>query len=238
MKLAHGTFTWIVTGMLIACGTNPDPVPVSPPPPEAGAPLPFPQVEDNVRHDTLLIQTTFDLLDGTFVMVASNVNETFEGVRLIHYRPLPDSAAGVIATSSPGYDSWTMLPTFHATLDPDERLILANFGERESWGQKLMTFDHGFEDIGFLDVALPVRETENDTLVLKRRDIGPYARTAHVGDTLTITFATDSVYLYEGLHNDHDIVLPSHKVRYTLDRSGVLMLWVGGAHAALPLSPV
>jgi DNA-binding MarR family transcriptional regulator len=35
------------------------------------APFAFRAIEDNLRHDTLLIQTTFDLGDSTFVMVAS-----------------------------------------------------------------------------------------------------------------------------------------------------------------------
>src|SRR6188474_799733 len=76
-----------------------------------GIPIAYAQLEDNVKHDMLLIQTTFDLGDGTFVMVAGNVQETFEGIRLYRYRLLQDSTPEILAYSSPGYDSWTMLPT-------------------------------------------------------------------------------------------------------------------------------
>lgn len=207
--------------------------------PANGAPIPYPQVVDNVRHDTLLIQTTFDLQDGTFIMVASNTSETFEGLRLLRYRLLPDSAADVIAVSAPAYDSWTMLPSFFRTSGPaNEHLVLANFGERESWGQKFMRLEEGFTDLGFLDVALPERIVEDGTLVLKRRNIGPYTRMSTRGDSTVITFETDSVFLYEDINGNMDVVLPAAQVRYTMDGSGVLLLWVNGAHGTVPTPPV
>jgi hypothetical protein len=207
--------------------------------PANGAPVPYPQIEDNVRHDTLLVQTTFDLQDGTFIMVASNTAETFEGLRLVRYRVLPDSAADVIAISAPAYDSWTMLPSFFRTSDrASEHLVLANFGERESWGLKFMRLEKGFTDLGFLDVALPERIIEDDSLVLKRRNIGPFARMSTSGDSTVITFETDSVFLYEDISGNMDVVVPAAQVRYTMDGSGVLLLWVNGAHAKVPIPPV
>lgn len=207
--------------------------------PANGAPIPYPQVEDNVRHDTLLIQTTFDLQDGTFIMVASNTAETFEGLRLVRYRVLPDSIADVIAVSAPAYDSWTMLPSFFRTSgQANEHLVLANFGERESWGQKFMRLEDGFKDLGFLDVALPERVVEDDALVLKRRNIGPYTRMSTSGDSTVITFETDSVFLYEDIKGNMDVVLPAAQVRYTMDGAGVLLLWVNGASGKVPMPPV
>ncbi|MCB0771644.1 MAG: hypothetical protein KDC00_14690 [Flavobacteriales bacterium] len=226
--------------LVCGCGTGPEPVPppTLPAGPDGG-PIAYPQVDDNVRHDTLLIQTTFDLQDGTFIMVASHIAEKFEGLRLVRYRPLPDSAADVIAVSAPGYDSWTMLPSFFRTEGmTKDHLVLANFGEKESWGQKLMRLDDVFIDLGFLDVAWPERVVEDDTLVLKRRNIGAYTRMHVQGDTTFITFTTDSVYLYEDLEKHFDVVLPAGQVHYTLDRSNGLQLWVNGAHGKVSMPPI
>ena len=140
-------------------------------------------VPDNVRHDTLLIQVTFALPGGEFLMVASNVKETFEGLRLYRYEALPDSSARVLAVSPPAYDSWTMLPTvFRSPTDPSTLLVLANFGERQSWGQKVLRLDDGgFTDLGFLDVALPVWIQEEDTALMKLHGVGSIAN-AHGGE--------------------------------------------------------
>ena len=40
-----------------------------------GGVVDFQVIDDNVQHDTLLIQVTFDLGDGKSLMVASNVEE-------------------------------------------------------------------------------------------------------------------------------------------------------------------
>ncbi|MBL7938238.1 MAG: hypothetical protein JNL43_02665 [Flavobacteriales bacterium] len=191
----------------------------------------FPEVDDNVRHDTLLIQVTFDLGDGTFIMVASNVDETFEGVRLYRYRLKRDGGPEIIAASSPGYDSWTMLPSFFP-LDrkqpTDAMWLLANMGERESWGQKLIWLDWEFTDMGFMDVALPERVVEDDTLRLKRRNIGPNTRIEDRNDTSYFRFACDSVYLYDDQAGNMDQVLPAGKVFFTYHREEGLALWVNG----------
>ncbi|MBL7964413.1 MAG: hypothetical protein JNM31_11295 [Flavobacteriales bacterium] len=191
-------------------------------------PLALPQVDDNIRHDTLMIQTTFNLGDGTYIMVASNITETFEGLRLHRYTANADSTATILAVSSPAYDSWTMLPTFFR--DPEDSsafLILANFGEKESWGQKMLKLDaSGFHDLGFVDVALPERIMEDDTLRLKRRNIGPYARVTGQRNALIVTFATDSLYLYDDLRGGRDRVVPAKGVAYRF-RHGEVELGIG-----------
>ena len=55
----------------------------------------------------------------------------------------------MMAISSPAYDSWTMLPTFFPidTARPTDAMwVLANFGEKESWGQKLLWLDEDFTE--------------------------------------------------------------------------------------------
>ncbi len=198
------------------------------------APKAYLALEDNIKHDTLLIQTTFDLGDSTFVMVAGNVEPTFEGIRLYRYTLLPDSAARIIAASSPGYDSWTMLPSFFSLAnDPNTHIITANFGERESWGQKLFKLDGSFHDLGFMDIALPERVEEDGSLQLKRRNIGPLTRMAELGDTLIFNYACDSVYLYDDQAGHNDIVLPASAVQFTYHPNTGLEIRINGQRRAV-----
>ena len=52
-------------------------------------------------------------------------------------------------------------------------------------------------DMGFMDIALPERVMEDDTLRLKRRNIAPSTRYLERNDTSYFRFACDSVFLYE-----------------------------------------
>jgi hypothetical protein len=195
------------------------------------APYPFEQFDQNVFHDTLLVQTSFDLGDSTYVMVAGNVEDSFEGLRLFRYRFTQDSAVEMMAVSAPAYDSWTMLPSFFPidTLAiTDAMWVLANFGEKESWGQKVMLLDWEFMDVGFMDVALPERVMEDDTLRLKRRNIAPYARYSEHGDTAVWRFDQDSVFLYNDQAGGTDLVMAASRIRYTYHVDEGLALWVDG----------
>lgn len=226
LVLAAGMFTACTNGGTPGHGS---PAPVVIQPSADGAPLAIPVVDDNVRHDTLLIQVTFDLGDGTHLMVASNVEETFEGLRLYHYRARPDSSAEILHVSAPAYDSWTMLPTFFGEGNgPDGKWILANFGERESWGQKVMWFSNGFHDRGFMHAALPERIEDENGPRLKCTNIAPHMRLAHHGDTAVFTFACDSVFLYDDHQGRTDIILPGGSLRYTYHPGNGLLLWIDG----------
>jgi hypothetical protein len=187
-------------------------------------------VDDNVRHDTLLVQVTFRLTGKKYVMVASHMDENFDGLRLYLYSPGADSSALVHAHSSPAYDSWTMLPTFfHDPRDSSAHIVLANFGERESWGQKVMVMDStGFTDLGFIDAALPERTTDGDSTVLKRRNIGPVSRCIPDGGGLRFEFACDSVFLYDDLRGGMDRVIPAAWLHYTWDPKTGMTLWFQG----------
>ncbi|HOZ41492.1 MAG: hypothetical protein IPN62_02995 [Flavobacteriales bacterium] len=220
--------------ILILWGCGPSNTPAGPtadPTVPGRTPLELPIVPDNLRHDTLLVQVTLGLSDSTYLMVASNRDETFEGLRLYRYRLDADSNAAYLAVSSPAYDSWTMLPTCFAidTARPTEALwVLANFGEKESWGQKVMLLDHAFMDIGFMEVALPERVLEDDTLRLKRRNVAPAMRYSEHGDTAVWLFACDSVFLYDDQEGRSDQVVHASQLRYTYEVTEGLALWVNG----------
>lgn len=194
----------------------------------------FGVVDDNIRHDTLLIQTTYDMGDSTYVMVASHVEPRFEGIRLYRYTLLPDSNARILSYSNGAYDSWTMLPTFFRIPDPPGTyLVLANFGERESWGQKLIYMDSTFTDLGFIDVAFPEQITEADTAFLKRTNIAPFARLALHNDTAVFTFDCDSLFLYDDMAGQNDLIVPAHTIRYTYHPDMGLELWRDGKRRAV-----
>ena len=191
------------------------------------APLELAQLEDNVRHDTLLIQTCFDLRDGTFLMVASHLDDTFDGLRLYRYRALPDSSADVLHASPPAYDSWTMFPTFF----PDPRdgegwIILANLGEKESWGQKVLHLDdRGFADLGFLDVALTEAMADGQRM----GNLARHTRIEADGDALLFRFHAEVVHLYDDLRGGLDADLPGRDVSYRWSPDSGMVLWVKGS---------
>jgi hypothetical protein len=221
--------------LLAACGSPAPETTTTPTITVHGAkPVELTAVDDNIRHDTLLIQTTFAMGDSTYVMVASHVEPKFEGVRLYRYTLLPDSNARILSYSNGAYDSWTMLPTFFPIPDPPGTyLVLANFGERESWGQKLLFMDSTFTDIGFIDVAYPERITEGDSTFMKRTNIAPYGRLALHNDTAVFTFDCDSLFLYDDMAGHNDLIVPANTVRYTYHPDTGLELWRDGQRRAV-----
>lgn len=219
--------------VLAACG-SPAPETTTTTVVHGAKPAELAAVDDNIRHDTLLIQTTFDMGDSTYVMVASHVEPKFEGVRLYRYTLLPDSNARILSYSNGAYDSWTMLPTFFPIPDPPgTHLILANFGERESWGQKLLFMDSTFTDLGFIDVAYPERISEPDTTYFKRTNIAPYSRLALHNDTAVFTFECDSLLLYDDMAGHNDLIVPAATIRYTYHPETGLELWRDGQRRAV-----
>ena len=80
--------------LLAACSGAPRSSPDVPPssidtgtPGTAWRVLDLPILADNVRNDTLLVHTTYDLGDGTFLMAAQNNNYNLEGIRLYLNHP-------------------------------------------------------------------------------------------------------------------------------------------------------
>lgn len=192
-------------------------------------------IDDNIRHDTLLIQVTFDLGDGTYLMVASHGDESFEGLRLYRYTLLPDSNAILIAASAPAYDSWTMLPTFfHSRNDPGSYIVLANFGERQSWGQKVMRLDStGFTDLGFIDAAYPERVSDGDSSWTRLGNIAPYISIRGSVSDLDFSFSCDSLHLFDDLRGNTDARLRADRVHYRLGKDG-LALGIDGTFIVPP----
>ena len=231
---------------VVGCGEKTDPqdrsevpeVKVERPLTEGGSPTAFEQLDDNIKHDTLLIQTTFDLEDGTYLMIAShklseeklNEGDREAGLRLYHYRTMPDSTYEIIARSSSANDSWTMFPTFFP--DPIEEgsmIILANFGERNSWGQKVIRFNaEGFRDLGYLNVAKIERQGEGEEMELKHRNIAPDTRITREADQLVISFELDELILFDDLRGVLDRPIEAGRVQYRWSEAEGMVLYIDG----------
>ncbi len=204
----------------------------------AGAPIPFPQVDDNISHDTLLIQTTFELGDGTYIMVASNnkaeemldAGDRNAGLRLYHYRLKKDGSAEILATSTSASDSWTIFPTFFEDpINNGSQIILANFGDRNSWGQKGIRFDdRGFHDLGFLNVAAIERVVLDAEVDTKLLNIAPHTRISSEGNDLVFRFLAEEILLYDDLRGGLDQTMAGDRVNYRWNANDGMVLYIDG----------
>lgn len=188
--------------------------------------LDLPNLEDNVRDDTLLIYTIHGLGDGTFVLAGKNMEDNREGLRLIQYRPRPDSTAEVLAVSKPAYDSEVMLPTFFASNDTaDGIIILANYGGLQSWGQNVFLLkDHRFTNLGWLDVADRGWRTRLDSLQQWRTNIAPRTLVSGADGQFEFSFTTDSVQLYDDLQGHLEAMFASDRIKYRYDGKRMILL--------------
>ncbi|MCB0759100.1 MAG: hypothetical protein KDC01_11615 [Flavobacteriales bacterium] len=186
----------------------------------------LPNLEDNVRDDTLLIYTIHGLDDGTFVLAGKNMEDNREGLRLIQYRPRSDSTAEVLAVSKPAYDSEVMLPTFFTTDDTaDGIIILANYGGLQSWGQNVFLLkDHRFTNLGWLDVAARGWRTRLDSLQQWRTNIAPQTWVSGADGQFEFSFTTDSVQLYDDLQGHLEAMFASDRIRYRYDGKRMILL--------------
>ncbi len=235
--------------LLTACGT-PSAPPTVAPTKAPNAPLTWPSfarldrlempiVDDHTISDTLLSQVTFGLPDGSFLMVAGPEDEARDdGLRLYHYRLLNDTTAQYLAYSGPAYDSYTMLPTFFgdAASKHGPWLLLANFGEKDSWGQKVMVLDQdGFHDLGFVDAAVPERRPQADTVFLRLANIAPHIIARQHGDSVFLDLGADTVHLYDDLQGHRDTLRSGASTGYVIVRNGGFLLRDG--QRLLPVSP-
>ncbi len=200
--------------------------------------LELPNLDDNVRHDTLLIYTTHAMGNGEFVMAARHKDDTREGLRLILYRPRADSSAEVLAFSKPAFDSEVMLPTFFATGDTtDGMVILANYGAWDSWGQNAFWLtNHQFRDLGWIDVAERTWETRVDSLQQRRLNIAPKTLVQGKDGLFDFSFTTDSVQLYDDLQGANEVMVPSGRIHYRYNGQHMLLVMDGSAR--LPQDPL
>ena len=200
--------------------------------------LDLPNLDDNVKGDTLLVYTTHQVGNDLFVMAAKNKEDKREGLRLYLYTPRPDSTADVLAVSAPAYDSSTMLPTYFTTSDTaDGMVILANFGEKESWGQKVFWLKgHEFRDLGWLDVAHREWKTRDDSTVQWRTNIAPFARVQGRNDQFKITFTGDSLQLFDDLAGNQERMFATGRIAYRYD--GRQMVLYEDGQERLPKHPL
>jgi hypothetical protein len=216
---------------LIACGEGAPPEEKKDEQPTATAPtlpasakayerIDLPNLDDNVKHDTLLIYTTHALGDGTFIMAAKNKDAADDGgLRLYQYRPKPDSSAEILAYSKEGFGSYTMLPVYFKTSDPaDGWIIVTNMGERQSWGQEAFWFkDNTFKHLGWIDVAKREWKTEDEGTIPWRTTIAPQVLVHGENGSFEFSFTGDSVQVYDDLKGGSERMFPASAVQYRYD---------------------
>jgi hypothetical protein len=235
--------------LLAACSSPSEPAPAQAPAADTTAQLPllqhtkayrltdYPDQAPNVRNDTLLVYTMHDLHNGTFVMAARSVEEKREGLRLVLYKPRPDSSADVLAVSKPAYDSQVMLPTFFTTGDTaDGIIILANYGGAESWGQNVFWLKDGrFKDLGWIDVSERGWKTDADSVQQWRTNIAPRTEVRGAGGKFDFTFTGDSVQLFDDQQGHQEVMFPVDRIRYRYDGTEMLLVIDGAPRKPMPL---
>lgn len=188
--------------------------------------LDLPNLDDNVKGDTLLVYTTHKVGNDLFVMAAKNKEDKREGLRLYLYEPRIDSTAQVLAVSAPAYDSSTMLPIYFSTSDTaDGIVILANYGEKETWGQKVFWLkDRQFKDLGWLDVAHREWRTRDDSTMQWRTNIAPFAHVQRLGEKFRISFTGDSLQLFDDLDGHQEGMFSTGRITYLYDGRQMVLL--------------
>lgn len=183
-------------------------------------PLELSNLEDPIVHDSLLVHNTFDLSGGQALMVARSTEEDFEGLKLYLLRDVGGNTR-VVSNSTGAYDSWTYIPTIFVSPNGRDTLILAETGERESWGARLIRLKGGlFTDLGFVDMA--VRASKFDELEEKEvevlRSVVPYTGITCNNGTLFIEFNT-SVHVFDDGQGGLDTLYPANAIHYVWDEA-------------------
>jgi len=178
-------------------------------------------IEDHFELDSILIHNTYELSEGHFMMVSRSTEESFEGLRM-HLYTLKGSLPIISASSTPAYDSWIYIPTFFISPDEQDTLLMAEIGERESWGARLLRIENGaFVDLGFIDIALRGskfdEDLEMDVMVLK--SVAPNTNIRSQGELLIVSFGPEPVHVYDDQMGNADTLYPADKVQYEFSDS-------------------
>ena len=178
-------------------------------------------IEDHFELDSILIHNTYELSIGHFMMVARATEESFTGLQM-HLYTLKDSLPIISASSTPAYDSWIYLPTFFVSPDQQDTLLLAEIGERESWGARLLRIEDGvFEDLGFIDIALRDKkfdeELEKDVMFLK--SVASNTSIREIGEDLIVSFGPEPLHIYDDQLGNSDTLYPADHVIYEFSDS-------------------
>ena len=178
-------------------------------------------IEDHFELDSILIHNTYELSEGHFMMVSRASEDSFIGLQM-HLYTLMDSLPIVSASSTPAYDSWIYLPTFFVSSDRQDTLLLAEIGERESWGARLLRIHDGvFVDLGFIDIALRDHkfdeELETDVMFLK--SVASNTSIKANGEGLIVSFGPEPLHIYDDQLGNADTLYPADQVIYEFSDS-------------------
>lgn len=172
--------------------------------------------------DSIIYHICYALDETTVIAVAQPMEDSFEGVRL-QLLSRKNNKVKLIDSSSPGYDSPMLFPTFFRNED-GQYFILANTGENDSWGVKVYSLiDNQFSDVGFIDMAvLEKRQFPDDNGRMERyTNISKNTNIINENGMLTFTFNGNKLILFDDNNGKHDVKFKASDYYYTFDNKSL-----------------
>jgi|GEM_PF-6889520 len=185
----------------------------------------FPEVDVDPGNDSLWYHLVLDIPGDKWLAVAQPTNENNRrGIRMQLMSMNVDSTFSVHTESSPGYDSAKLFPTFFK--DAQGRLIiLADTGERQSWGQKVYLLNNErFEDLGFLDVGTVAYTEEDGQQILAPTTIAERVTIEQTKKGLEFRFSGKDLVLFDDGKGNLDTIIDASSICYRLNKRGKFTL--------------
>lgn len=184
----------------------------------------YTEVDLDPGNDSLWYHLVLDIPGDAHLAVAQPLQESNRrGVRMQLLLADTDTSFRALTESSPGYDSAMLFPTFFVDAH-GRHIILADTGERESWGQKVYLLDQGvFTDLGFIDVGLPMQGPDNadaDADIIPK-NIAPVVRLDLDGKGgIDFRFETEEIILFDDTQGHLDTLVRAKDYLYNLSKRG------------------
>lgn len=171
---------------------------------------------EEINIDTLFIQVAFELNPQRWILIARNIDEDPEGLKLLLIDPTKGNK--LLYRSKGAYESMILHPTFFV---PDNEktpwVILCALGMDESWGQNLF-FMNGDEinEIAYLDIA---KKEDADPSLYENgerlADIAPDTKVIKNKTGYHFTFGCDSIIYFGELGDKVDPILKGSSIGFT-----------------------
>jgi len=186
-------------------------------------PVSYTELELDPGNDSLWYHLVLDIPGDLDFAIAQPTEETNRfGIR---FQLLDNKADGTFeckGESSPAYDSAKLFPTFFKN-QAGQHIILADTGEKVSWGQKVYLLDNGtFYDLGFIDMGTVDYATnlESDSLELSPQSIAPRLKIEDSKKGLEFRVDGETMVLYDNGKGKLNQVVSCNKWHYLLNKKG------------------
>lgn len=172
-------------------------------------------------NDSLWYHLVIDIPGDLHLAVAQPTSDdNRRGVRFQLLKEGQDSTFHCETESSPGFDSAKLYPSFFSN-DMGQHIILADTGERDSWGQKVyLLVENKFYDLGFIDVGSVNYDEDQETLEqsLSPQSIAKNVTISSDANGYRFTFDLEEFVLYDDQKGNLNQIVPSSQWSYFLDK--------------------